>query len=236
MSRGESARFARECKMQNAECKTGILQRRRFTFCILHFAFCISLLLTASCRQKMANQPRYDPLEPSSFFSDGMSARPRIAGTVARGELSTNPFLDTGKINGQIGDGFPFPVTREVVDRGQQRFNIYCQQCHGRTGDGNGMIPSRGYRRPPSFHTETLRTATTGHYFDVITNGFGSMPSYKTMIPPRDRWAIIAYVRALQISQSATIDDVPPAERANIDRGAAGAQPAHGMTPAEGHH
>lgn len=197
------------------------------------------LLALTGCRQKMANQPRYDPLEPSSFFSDGMSARPRIAGTVARGELSTNPFLDTGKINGQIGDGFPFPVTREVVDRGQQRFNIYCQQCHGRTGDGNGMIPSRGYRRPPSFHTETLRTATTGHFFDVITNGFGSMPSYKTMIPPRDRWAIIAYVRALQISQSATIDDVPPAERANIDRGTASAQPSHGAAgsqPAGGHH
>ncbi len=225
MSRGRGARFARECKMQNAKCRT------RLPFCILHFAFCISLLLALTgCRQKMANQPRYDPLEPSAFFADGMAARPRIAGTVARGELSTDPFLDTGKLNGQIGDGFPFAVTRQVVDRGQERFDIYCQQCHGRVGDGNGMIPSRGYRRPPSFHTATLRTQPTGHYFDVITNGFGAMPPYGSMIPPRDRWAIIAYIRALQLSQNATLADLPPAERVKLE------QPATTTAPAEGAH
>ncbi len=157
----------------------------------------------------MANQPRYDPLESSDFFTDGMSARPRLAGTVARGELSTDPFLDTGRIDNQIADGFPFALTREIVDRGHERYDIYCAQCHGRVGDGNGMIPSRGFRRPPSFHTETLRTRPTGHFFDVMTNGFGSMPSYATMIPPRDRWAIVAYIRALQLAQRASPSDIP---------------------------
>lgn len=175
------------------------------------------LLLTAACRQKMANQPRYDPLETSDFFADGMAARPRVAETVARGELSTDPFFDTGKVNGVEGNGFPFPVTREVIDRGHQRFDIYCSECHGRLGDGNGMIPSRGYRKPPSFHTETLRAATTGHFFDVMTKGFGAMPAYGTMIPPRDRWAIVSYIRALQLSQNATVADVPVSERAKLD-------------------
>ena len=179
----------------------------------------------------MANQPRYDPLETSDFFADGMSARPRIAGTVARGELSTDPFFDTGKINGALANGYPFAVTREVIDRGHQRYDIYCSECHGRVGDGNGMIPSRGYRRPPSFHTETLRTRPTGHFFDVITNGFGAMPPYKTMVSPRDRWAIVAYIRVLQLSQNATVADVPQEQRANLERGAAGSQPAGG--PAE---
>ncbi|MBV8516939.1 MAG: cytochrome c [Acidobacteria bacterium] len=182
----------------------------------------------AGCRQKMSNQPKYDPLEASDFFADGMSARPRVPGTIARGELSNDPFLDTGKINGVEADGFPFPVTRAVVDRGEQRFNIYCSECHGRVGDGNGMIPSRGYRHPPSFHTASLRAANTGHFFDVMTSGFGAMPPYGTMIPTRDRWAIVAYIRALQLSQNATVADVPPAQRANLDAPAedAAASPA----------
>jgi mono/diheme cytochrome c family protein len=175
------------------------------------------LLLTTACRQKMANQPRYDPLESSDFFADGMAARPRVANTVARGELSTNPFLDTGKIDGAEADGFPFAVTAAHIDRGQERFNIYCSECHGRVGDGNGMIPSRGFRHPPSFHTAALRNARTGHFFDVMTNGFGSMPPYGTMIPPQDRWAIVAYIRALQLSQNATVNDVPVADRAKLD-------------------
>jgi mono/diheme cytochrome c family protein len=173
----------------------------------------------------MSNQPRYDPLESSDFFADGMAARPRLAGTVARGELSTDPFADTGKINGQVADGFPMAVTLEVIDRGQQRYDVYCAPCHSQTGDGNGMIPSRGYRRPPSFHTEPLRKATTGHFFDVMTNGFGAMPPYGTMIPSRDRWAIVAYIRALQLSQNATAADVPAAERARLVSGAPAAAP-----------
>ena len=187
------------------------------------------LLALSACRQKMANQARYDPLEPSDFFADGMASRPRIEGTVARGDISGNPHFDTGKVNGQLADGFPMPVTLELVDRGQNRFNIYCSMCHGRTGDGNGMIPSRGYRRPPSFHTQTLRTATSGHLFDVMTNGFGAMPPYGKMIPPQDRWAIVAYIRALQLSQNATVADVPAGERPKLDAPAGAAPaPAHG--------
>ena len=179
----------------------------------------LALTLLVSCRQKMANQARYDPLEPSDFFEDGMASRPRIPGTVARGELVSDPYLESGKINGQVGDVFPFPVTAQVLNRGQERFNIYCSQCHGRLGDGNGMIPNRGLRRPPSFHTERLRAARPGHFFDVMTNGFGAMPPYRTMIPSRDRWAIAAYVRALQASQSATIQDVPAGDRAELSGG-----------------
>jgi len=189
----------------------------------------LALLLLSGCRQKMSNQPRYDPLESSDFFADGMAARPRIPGTVARGEISNDPFLDTGKVGGQIADGFPMPVTLDVIDRGHQRFDIYCSECHGRVGDGNGMIPSRGFRRPPSFHTEALRTARTGHFFDVMTNGFGAMPPYATMIPKRDRWAIVAYIRALQLSQGATVADVPVADRAKLDAPPPGA--AHGAQP-----
>jgi mono/diheme cytochrome c family protein len=180
-------------------------------------ALAAAMLLLGACRQKMANQPRYDPLESSDFFADGMAARPRLPGTVARGELSTNPFLDTGKIGGVDGDGFPFPVTAEVLDRGQERFNIYCSECHGRVGDGNGMIPSRGFRRPPSFHTESLRAAKTGHFFDVMTNGFGAMPPYAVQVPVRDRWAIVAYIRVLQRSQNGTVADVPADQVSRLD-------------------
>jgi len=177
----------------------------------------------------MANQPRYDPLEPSDFFADGMSARPRIAGTVARGELAIDPVVASGKMNGQDVDGFPMPVTAQVLNRGEERFNIYCSECHGKAGDGNGMIPSRGYRHPPSFHTEQLRTAKTGHFFDVMTNGFGAMPSYAHQIPVNDRWAIVAYIRALQMSQNATINDVPAD---NVGRTLQSAEPPRVGEPA----
>jgi mono/diheme cytochrome c family protein len=215
-----------EVRKQKAESRNGFLPNGRAVLALLLSAFCF--LLSTSCRQKMANQPRYDPLETSDFFADGMSARPRIAGTVARGDLSTNPFFDTGKIDGAVADGFPMAVSRELIDRGHQRYDIFCSECHGRIGDGNGMIPSRGFRKPPSFHTQTLRTATTGHLFDVMTNGFGAMPPYGSMIPPSDRWAIVAYIRALQLSQNATVADVPPADRAKLDAPPAAAVPAHG--------
>ena len=174
------------------------------------------LIALSACRQKMSNQPKYDPLEPSDFFSDGMSARPRIPGTVARGELANDTFLATGRINGGDGDGYPFAINAQLMDRGQERFNIYCSVCHDRAGDGNGMIPSRGLRRPPSFHTDALRNAKTGHFFDVMTNGFGAMPSYAVQIPVADRWAIIAYVRALQLSQNGTMNDLPADQRAKL--------------------
>ncbi|MGA7613617.1 MAG: cytochrome c [Thermoanaerobaculia bacterium] len=183
--------------------------------------FALACLLAGSmvaCRlpQKMGQQPQYDPYEASSFWADGNSARPLVQGTVARGTLHDDPFLYTGKVNGQLVDSFPFPIDDAVMARGQQRFNIYCSPCHSMMGDGNGMIVQRGYRRPPSYHTEKLRTMPVGHFFDVITNGFGAMPAYGPMIPVRDRWAIVAYVRALQFSQNATLADLTPAERERL--------------------
>jgi mono/diheme cytochrome c family protein len=211
MFRGKDKVERRKVKVNRASSRP-----RPFTFYLLPFAL-LTLALAGGCRQKMADQPRYDPLEASDFFEDGMSARPRVAGTVARGEISGNPFFDTGKINGQLANGYPMPVTIEVINRGHERFDIYCAQCHGRVGDGNGMIPARGYRRPPSFHTATLRNATSGHLFDVMTNGFGAMPPYKNQVSTSDRWAIAAYIKALQLSQSASVADVPVTERAKLD-------------------
>jgi mono/diheme cytochrome c family protein len=184
-----------------------------------------TIVFASSCQrvgpdfQQMSIQPKYDPLEPSDFFADGMSARPRVAGTVARGEVTQSGFLETGKIGGAEADGFPFPVTAAVINRGQERYDIFCSECHGRLADGNGMIPSRGYRRPPSFHTDALRSARTGHFIDVMTNGFGAMPPYAAQVSVSDRWAIVAYIRALQLSQNATADDVPPEHRADLPGG-----------------
>jgi mono/diheme cytochrome c family protein len=222
MCLGESARCARERGKRKEKRDSS------FLFPLLPFLL-LTLALASGCRQKMADQARYDPLEPSGFFRDGMSARPRVAGTVARGELSDDPFFDDGKRGGQLADGFPMPVDLELINRGHDRFDIYCAQCHGRVGDGNGMIPARGYRRPPSFHTETLRRQPTGHYFDVMTNGFGAMPPYRNQVPPRDRWAIVAYIRALQLSQHATVEDVPPGDRAQLDAPATSTAPAGGQ-------
>ena len=204
--------FPGRVRGQKAEGRSVLRWLRVVTaaLCLLTSAF------LPGCRQKMSNQPNYKPLEPSLFWSDGMSARPRVPGTVARGELAMGGFLATGKIGAEDGDGFPFPVTMEVMNRGQERYNIYCSPCHGRLGDGNGMIPSRGYRRPPSYHTPALRAAKTGHFFDVMTNGFGAMPSYASQVSVTDRWAIVAYIRALQLSQNGTMDDLTPAQQAKL--------------------
>jgi len=164
-----------------------------------------------ACRQDMFDQPRTRPLRRSEFFSDGRSARPPVAGTVARGELRDDPHLYTGRVNGALVTTFPFPVSGEVLERGRGRYNIFCAPCHDRVGNGNGMIVRRGFRAPPSFHIDRLRAAPVGHYFDVVTNGFGAMPDYAAQIPAHDRWAVIAYIRALQLSQRATPADVPPA-------------------------
>ena len=160
-------------------------------------------------------QPRYNPFDPTDFFEDGQSARMPVPGTVPRGDLTMGPeeLLYTGKLNGALVDAFPFPVTREVLNRGRERFNIYCTPCHGLSGDGDGMIVQRGFRRPPSLHTDHLRAAPAGHFFDVIANGFGVMYPYGYRVAPRDRWAIAAYIRALQLSRQASISDVPAAER-----------------------
>jgi mono/diheme cytochrome c family protein len=160
----------------------------------------------------MHDAPRYDPLEASPVFANGASERPLVEGTVARGHLDADELLYTGKINGQVANVFPFAITAADMDRGQQRYNIYCAPCHDRTGDGNGMVVQRGYRQAASYHVDRLREAPVGYFFDVITNGFGNMPDYKAQIPPADRWRIIAYVRALELAHSATAADVPPDE------------------------
>jgi len=170
----------------------------------------------------MHDQPKYIALRPSSFFSDGRSARPPVDGTVARGHLNDDTALYTGKgADGKPLDTFPFPVTKEVIERGRARFNIYCTPCHDRTGNAQGMIVRRGYRKPPSYHIDRLRQVPHGYIFDVITNGFGAMPDYAAQIPPQDRWAIVAYVRALQLSQNASVNDVPADAKAQLDGGPA---------------
>lgn len=174
------------------------------------------------CRQDMHDQPKYIPLRASSFFEDGRSARPIPAGTVARGHLDADVAFYTGKgPDGKYVDSFPFPITKEVLLRGQQRYNIYCTPCHDRLGTGNGMVVRRGFRHPPSYHIDRLRQAPNGYIFDVITNGFGAMQDYSAQIEPADRWAIIAYERVLQLSQNATLNDVPPADRAQLNGGGA---------------
>ena len=179
---------------------------------VLSFA----VLLVAGCRQDMHNQPKYVPLRGSTFWADGRSARLPVANTVARGNLRDDEYFYTGKINGQEGDKFPLPVTKELLARGQQRFNIYCTPCHSRVGDGDGMIVQRGLKRPPSYHDEKLKKAPIGHFYDVMTNGFGAMLNYSAQITPADRWAIAAYIRVLQLSQDAKLTDVPESERQNI--------------------
>jgi mono/diheme cytochrome c family protein len=173
----------------------------------------VSLALLSACRQDMHDQPKYIPMRESTFFTDSRSARPIVEGTVARGQLHDDELMYTGKTNGQDATVFPRAVDAAMMARGQERFNIYCSPCHGRTGQGDGMVVLRGYRRPPSFHTDRLRDAPVGHFFDVITNGFGAMPDYAAQVRAEDRWAIIAYVRALQLSGHATLADVPDAER-----------------------
>ena len=180
-------------------------------------ALVLSLAVLSACRQDMHDQPKYIPLRPSDFFADGRSARPLSEGTVARGYLDANVLLYTGKgADGKPSNEFPMPVTKELLLRGQQRFNIYCSPCHDRTGSGDGMIVRRGYRRPPTYHSDRLRQQPNGYFFDVITRGFGAMPDYAAQVQPEDRWAIVAYIRALQLSQQASINDVPAADRSQL--------------------
>ncbi len=182
-------------------------------------ALLLALVCGPACRQDMHDQPRYESFERSDFFPDHRSARDPVPGTVARGQLSEDVVLTTGKEGDAFVEAFPFPVTAEVMRRGQTRYEIFCTPCHDRAGDGNGMVVQRGYRRPPSFHVDRLRNVRAGYLFDVITRGFGAMPDYSAQIPPADRWAIVAYVRALQLSQNATLADVPVTVRRELAGG-----------------
>jgi mono/diheme cytochrome c family protein len=167
----------------------------------------------------MHQGPRYDPLEASTVLPKGSSAQPLVGGTVPRGWLNEDEHLYTGKINGDAATTFPFPITKDDLDRGQERFNIYCSPCHGRTGEGNGMAVQRGFRKPPSYHSDRLRNVPVGYFFDVITNGFGAMSDYRSQVPVADRWRIIAYIRALQLSQNATAADIPADEMRKLQGG-----------------
>jgi hypothetical protein len=166
----------------------------------------------------MENQPKANPMTESDFFSDGRVARPLVAGTVARGHLKADALFYTGKMNGKDSEIFPFPITRAVLERGRERFDIQCALCHGRTGSGDGMIVQRGFPHPPSYHTEDFRKMPVGHYVDVMTNGFGTMYSAADRVSVADRWAIAAYIRVLQASRTAGIRDVPESERASLEK------------------
>lgn len=171
----------------------------------------------------MHDQPKYEPLEAGAMFTDGQSARPLIEDTVARGHLNDDEQFSTGKVNGQLADTFPYPVTAAMVDRGQERFNVFCSPCHDRAGTGRGMVVRRGYRQPPSLHDPRLKASPVGYFFDVMTNGFGAMPDYRAQIPEADRWAIAAYIRALQRTTGE-----PPAVQPQPAAEAPGSAPAVG--------
>ena len=191
------------------------------------------VLVGAGCRQDMHDAPRYDPLEVSPVLPKGSSAQPLVAGTVPRGFLREDQHLYAGKVNGQAATTFPFAITRADLDRGEERYTIYCTPCHGGTGEGDGMVVQRGFRKPPSYHSARLREAPVGYFFDVMTNGFGVMQDYSAQVTTEDRWRIAAYIRALQLSQHAAAGDIPADEMQKLTSGARPAAPA--TTKAEGH-
>ncbi len=172
----------------------------------------IVALYATSCRRGMVDTQHVKPLAENGFFADHRGSRMPPPHTVARGELRADEQFYTGTIGDQLAATFPMPATRELLARGQERFDIYCAVCHGRTGEGNGMIVQRGFPQPPSFHEQRLREAPPGHFVDVITNGYGVMYSYASRVAPANRWAIAAYIRALQLSQHAAPTDADPAQ------------------------
>ena len=193
-------------------------------------------LATAGCRQDMHDQPKVEPLEASRFFADGRGSRALPTGTVPRGGLRDDDWLYRGVgPEGTFAVEPPFEVTREVVERGRERFEIFCSPCHGRAGDGQGMIVARGFKRPETFHQDRLRSVPLGYYFDVMTNGFGQMSDYRAQVPVEDRWAIALYIQALQLSQQAPADRLKPEERERLAAPAA-APAAPATEAAEGTH
>jgi mono/diheme cytochrome c family protein len=191
-------------------------QIRRSISSVAGIAALALVCFASGCRQDMQVQPRYNPYDASNFFGDSRSARPPVPGTIARGQLHLDELLYAGKVDGKDAEVFPFEITRADLNRGRERYNIYCSPCHDVTGSGRGLIVLRGFPQPPSFQIDRLRQAPPGHYFDVMTNGLGVMYSYAARVSPEDRWRIAAYIRALQLSQQATIADVPAAQRATL--------------------
>jgi mono/diheme cytochrome c family protein len=191
-------------------------QIRRGISSVAGIAALALVCFASGCRQDMQVQPRYNPYDESNFFGDSRSARSAVPGTIARGQLHLDELLYSGKVDGRDAEVFPFEITRADLNRGRERYNIYCSPCHDVTGSGRGMIVLRGFPQPPSFHIDRLRQAPPGHYFDVMTNGLGVMYSYSARVSPEDRWRIAAYIRALQLSEQATMADVPAAQRATL--------------------
>jgi len=183
------------------------------------------------CRQDMHDQPKYEPFEKSDFFADGRASRPLLAGTVARGSLREDEALYTGKSGRAFVSEIPVPVTAELLRRGRSQFEAFCSPCHGRTGMGDGVIVQRGFKRPSSYHVDRLRAMPIGYFYDVITNGYGAMSDYASQVPVGDRWAVAAYIRALQLSQNAPVADVPADRLADLEKSLQAAD-AH----AEEHH
>jgi hypothetical protein len=176
----------------------------------------MAVFALGGCRQRMADQPHQRPLEPSNFFDDGMASRPVVPGTVARAGTDQNDRRLDHRVDGKLVDTFPFEVTMEVLARGQERYEIFCTPCHDRLGTGQGMIVRRGFTPARSFHDPRLREAPAGHFFEVMTQGFGPMPSYANQLSEYDRWAVIAYIRALQLSRNVRLDQLPPEDRAKM--------------------
>ena len=178
----------------------------------------VSLFFNVGCelRQAMYDQEKYEPLEASTFFEDGQSYRQQVPETVARGQLRLNTHYYEGKVNGELSYDLPVPVTEDLLNRGKERYGIYCTPCHGHTGQGNGVIVKRGLKAPSSFHEQRLREMPIAYYFDVITNGYGVMYSYASRVPTADRWAISAYIRTLQLSQNIQFDQLPEEDQGQL--------------------
>ena len=177
----------------------------------------LAAIMIAACNDPMQDRGRIKPLEPSTVFPNGMSARPIVPGTIPRGGLVTDTFLDEGRIGGVLADRFPMPVTQELLDRGRDRYGIFCAPCHDATGSGRGMVVRRGFRTPASFHEQRLRDVADGHFVDAMRNGFGAMPSYRAQVGPNDRWAITAWIRVLQLSQRAPVSLLTADERTRLE-------------------
>ncbi|MDZ4803641.1 MAG: cytochrome c [Candidatus Eisenbacteria bacterium] len=209
----------------------------RLTRTLLFGTSLLALLSLTACHRDMRDQHKYRGFRESSFFADGRSVRPAVPGTIPVGYLRSDTLFYTGKIAGKPADMFPFTIDKTVLERGRNRFNIYCSPCHDFTGSGNGMIVQRGHKVPPSFHIQRLREAPAGYFFDVITNGFGNMYDYSYQIRPEDRWAVVAWVRTLQTAGRGSLSNVPPAERAGLDQaaGAPSGQGAAGERKVTGH-
>ncbi|HEU6448096.1 MAG TPA: cytochrome c [Verrucomicrobiae bacterium] len=185
-------------------------------YAILYFLSSM-LVVTSGCRRDMFVQPKSDPLAANNFFSDDAASRPIPPHTVSRDNSETDTPFYTGMNGTNLVAEFPIKITRQILERGRQRYDIYCEPCHGITGDGNGIVVARGFPQPPSYHIKRLREAPVGHFFDVITHGYGAMYSYAQRVEPEDRWAIAAYIRALQLSGYATTNDVPTNEIAKLN-------------------